>query len=110
LTTVVAYIPDLMDRSKVQAVGGDAIRFVSSAAALAEAAAVSGVSMVVVDLSRPGVLDVLPEVAATGMRTIGFGSHVDHALLDAARQAGCTEVLPRSAFFRRLEELLGPAA
>jgi hypothetical protein len=95
-----------MDRSKVQAVGGDAVRFVSSAAALVDAAS-DAVRIVVVDLSRPGVLDVLPALGATGVRTIGFGSHVDHTLLDAARAAGCDEVLPRSAFFRRLEELLG---
>ena len=96
-----------MDRSKVQAVGGDAVRFVSSAAALVDAASDTAVHTVVVDLSRPGVLDVLPALGTTGVRTIGFGSHVDHALLDAARAAGCDEVLPRSAFFRRLEELLG---
>jgi hypothetical protein len=54
------------------------------------------------------VVDVLAALAAAGIRTIGFGSHVDHDLLDAARAAGCNEVLPRSAFFRRLEELLDP--
>jgi len=106
VASVVAYIPDLMDRSKVQAVGGDAIRFVPSAADLVDAASDPVVRLVVVDLSRPGVLDVLPALAAAEVRTIGFGSHVDHTLLDSARQAGCDEVLPRSAFFRRLTELL----
>ena len=108
MTAVVAYVPDLMDRSNVQAAaaGGD-IRFVASVAGLAEAAADPGVRLVVVDLSRPGVLDVLSALVTAEVRTIGFGSHVDHALLDAARAAGCDEVLPRSAFFRRLEELLG---
>ena len=96
-----------MDRSKVQAVGGDAVRFVSSAAALVDASSDPAVRMVVVDLSRPGVLHSLPALVATGRRTIGFGSHVDSALLDAARAAGCDEVLPRSIFFRRLEELFG---
>jgi hypothetical protein len=96
-----------MDRSKVQAVGGDAIRFVSSVAGLADAAADAGVQTVIVDLSRPGVLDVISSLAPTRVRTIGFGSHVDHDLLEAARAAGCGEVLPRSAFFRRLDELLG---
>jgi hypothetical protein len=33
---------------------------------------------------------------------VGFGSHVDKTLLDAAHQAGCDEVLARSAVFRRL--------
>jgi hypothetical protein len=107
VTTIVAYVPDLMDRSRVQAAGGDAVRFVPSAAGLVDAASDPAVRIVVVDLSRPGVLDALPALAAAGVRTIGFGSHVDHELLDAARAAGCSEVLPRSAFFRRLDEILG---
>ncbi|MDQ1373520.1 MAG: hypothetical protein QOJ09_858, partial [Actinomycetota bacterium] len=52
-----------------------------------------------------GVLDAVQGVAA-GVRTIGFGSHVDRELLDAARAAGCDEVMARSEFFRRVRELL----
>ena len=37
---------------------------------------------------------------------IAFGSHVDTQTLDAARDAGADEVLPRSAFAARLVELL----
>jgi hypothetical protein len=36
------------------------------------------------------------------VRVVGFGSHVDRARLEAAREAGCDEVLARSAFFARL--------
>jgi hypothetical protein len=96
MTRVVAFVPDLMDRSRF---GGGAT-FVTSPAELVDAEA----DLVIVDLSRPGVLEVLPRVAA---RTIGFGSHVDADLLDAARAAGCDEVLPRSQLFRRLPGLLG---
>lgn len=62
-----------------------------------------GADLVLVDLSRPGVLDVVGSLAA---RTVGFGSHVDDELLAAARAAGCDEVLPRSRFFRTLATLL----
>jgi len=31
----------------------------------------------------------------------------EETLIAAAAEAGCTEVMPRSAFFRRLPELLG---
>jgi hypothetical protein len=41
-----------------------------------------------------------------GIRVIGFGPHVDDELLQAARTAGVDEVLPRSAFFRRLTPIL----
>lgn len=101
--SVVGFVPDLMDRSKVAAAAPGAV-MVGRPAELA-AAAGPGV-VVVVDLSRPGVLDVLPAVAATGARVIGFGSHVDRDVLVAARAAGCGEVLARSAFFGRLAGLL----
>lgn len=116
---VVALVPDLMDRSKVAA-AAPGVRFVRSPAELAaEVAGDAGTGaagtgadradLIVVDLSRPGVLDALPSLAAGGSRVVGFGSHVDRALLDAARAAGCSQVLARSAFFARLPELLSPA-
>lgn len=107
LPVVLAHVPDLMDRSKVSA-AMPSVRFVSRPGALAEEAAASRADLVLVDLSRPGVLDALPGLAAAGMTTIGFGSHVDEALLAAARAAGCTEVLPRSKFFARLPSLFAP--
>lgn len=98
---VVAYVPDLMDRSKLAAARPDA-RFVARAEDLADLDA----DLVVVDLGRPGAVDVLARLRAT--RAIGFASHIDRATLEAARAAGC-EALARSSFFGRLAELLGPA-
>ena len=93
MPTVLAYVPDLMDRSKVAAVEG--VEFVGRPEDLAGRDA----DVVVVDLSRPGVLEALPSISG---RIIGFASHVDRELMDAARAAGCTEVLARSAFFGRI--------
>jgi len=114
---IVAYVPDLMDRSRVSAAAdaataqpsegatvGGPVRFARTPADLVDLAASADL---VVDLSRPGVLDVLPDVSALGVRVIGFGSHVDTDTLAAARAAGCDQVLARSAFFGRLGELLG---
>lgn len=101
MTRVVAYVPDLMDRSKLTSVGD--VRFVATPDELGDASA--GADLVVVDLSRPGVLEALGRLGG-GVRTVGFGSHVDHGLLAAAGAAGCDEVLPRSRFFARLPELL----
>jgi hypothetical protein len=96
--TVYAFVPDLMDRSRLT---GLDVTFVATPDELGAAGADD---IVVVDLSRPGVLDAL---TATGpVRTIGFGSHVDTELLDAARAAGCDEVMARSEFFRRARDLL----
>ena len=102
--TVVAYVPDLMDRSKVAA-AGPPVSFLPTPMALVEAAA--GADVAVVDLGRPGAVDALPALVATGVRVVAFGSHVERDVLDAARAAGCGQVLPRSAFFRDLPSLLG---
>ncbi|MDP9386645.1 MAG: hypothetical protein M3Q48_01640 [Actinomycetota bacterium] len=96
---VAAFVPDLMDRSRVAAAGAD-VTFVRSPDELGGV----GADVVVVDLSRPGVLAALAGLGE--VRTIGFASHVDRELLAAAQAAGCGEVLPRSRFFARIGELL----
>jgi hypothetical protein len=104
---IVAYVPDLMDRSKVAAaLDGEQLVFVSDRAALEPAVSAGATDLVVLDLARPGALDALPRLAAAGVRTVGFGSHVDRDLADAARAAGCGEVYARSEFFSRLAEVL----
>jgi hypothetical protein len=99
VTTVAAYAPDLMDRSRIAAVAPATV-FVTAPGDLAESPA----DVLVIDLGRPGVIDALPGLA--GRNVIGYGSHVDRAGLDAARAAGCPQVLPRSVFFSRAGELL----
>jgi hypothetical protein len=114
---VVAYVPDLMDRSRLQGLPGPPPRFVARPGALAEAVAAAGPgATVVVDLARPGVLDAVRAVRAAGgeaggaggaaPRIIGFGAHVDREVLAAGLAAGCDRSLPRSAFFGRLAEIL----
>jgi len=49
-------------------------------------------------------LDADPELS--GIRTIGFVSHVDGSTIQAARRAGCDEVMARSAFAGNLAEIL----
>jgi hypothetical protein len=99
---VVAYVPDLMDRSRISGASGAMVEFVATPDGLREQG--TSADLVIVDLGRPGVLEVLPDVAAP---TVGFASHVDRDLLAAARTAGCDQVLARSAFFGRLSSLLG---
>ena len=96
--TVAAYVPDLMDRSKVAAAAPGAT-FVTDPADLADMAA----DLVVLDLSRPGAVDVIPQLAG---RTVGFCRHTMRDVIAAAREAGCDQVLVRSEFFARLPEVL----
>lgn len=99
MSRIVAYVPDLMDRSKVAA-AGDCI-FVSRPADLA--ALCPAADLVIVDLTRPGVVDVLGDLDA---RIIGFANHTARDVMDAARAAGCHQVMARSDFFARIDELL----
>ena len=61
---------------------------------------------VFIDLGVPD-LDITAAVAqlrsaAEAVPTVAYGSHVDKDRLDAARAAGCDEVLPRSRFSSEL--------
>jgi len=106
--TVAAYIPNLMDRSRVAAAAealGLEIDFASTATDLDRSAA-----LILVDLSSPGIIDVLAAAPPdnTG-RLVGFASHVDRQLLRRGREVGCDQVLARSAFFGRLPAILAAA-
>lgn len=101
---------DLLDASRVigegRAAGLEVIQCKDQAALLS--AAQRPPALAVIDLHNPG-LDLTTTVTAlkmAGAKVVGFGSHVDVPRLKAARQAGTDEVLPRSAFFDRLEEKL----
>ena len=65
-TRVVAYVPDLMDRSRVTATRPD-VDFVATPAELADSD--SDADLVLADVSRPGVLDAVSELTAP---VIGF--------------------------------------
>jgi hypothetical protein len=101
---IVAFVPDLMDRSKVAAAAVGRVRFADTPSTLVVSAV--DADLVVVDLARDGVLDAIPDVAGLGVRVIGFGRHDDRELLDEAHALGCQQVLARSAFFGRIGELL----
>jgi hypothetical protein len=101
---IVALIPDLMDKSRLSSQpGAHQIEFVGSAALLPIVAA--GADLVLVDLSRPGVAEVLTAVVESSHRVIGFAPHVEDETMAWALSVG-VEVLPRSRFFRRAAELL----
>lgn len=98
MAAIVAYVPDLMDRSKVAAALPGA-EFVTEPELLIDHPA----PVVLLDLGRPRVLEVLPLLE--GRLTVGFASHVDVDLIESATAAGCVEVLPRSSFFKDLSRL-----
>src|SRR5688500_4391400 len=97
---VVAYVPDLMDRSRITNVAPEA-RFVDSPSDLV--AASTGADIALVDISREGTREVLSGLNCS--RVVGFTNHTEKKAMETARGAGAV-ALPRSEFFMRLEELL----
>ena len=99
---IVAFVPDLLDRSKVAAAGD--VTFVARPEQLPDAALSSGAEVAVVDLTRPGAVDVVADV---GVPVIAFANHTRRDLMEAAAAAGASQVMARSAFFSRIDQLLG---
>ena len=100
---IAAYTPDLMDRSKISAAASAAsheLTYVGSPEALV---GLAGVDLVVVDLSKKGASDVLPDIAAGSARVVAFASHVDIPRLAPPDDV---TLLPRSKFFTSLDDLL----
>jgi CheY-like chemotaxis protein len=115
---ILAIVDDLMFASKIKTTAsqlGVAVAFArSSAAALTDMRA-NQPALVILDLNSTRT-DPLGTVAAmkadpalAAIPTIGFASHVQTDVIDAARQAGVGEVLARSAFTQRLPDILSRA-
>ncbi len=108
----VAVVSDLFFKSKIQQTAEVldlSVHFVSSEAALRDALAAGGVGLVIVDLGIRSV-DPLAAIAlaatAAGVRSVAFVSHVDEEAQRRAVEAGCHEVMPKSAFTRDLPRIL----
>ena len=68
--------------------------------------------VLLVDLNQPSLnWDQLKSIHQEHptLVSIAFGPHVDVEKLEAARAAGCTEVMPRSRFSAQLAQLLQAA-
>ena len=93
MTRVVAFVDDLMDRSKLAA----AVPQCEFVRAPDECA---GAGVVIVDLARHSDAVAAVRAVAPTSRLVAFGPHVDDRLLERARAEGADVVLPRSQFFR----------
>jgi PleD family two-component response regulator len=112
---ILAVLDDLMFSSKIKTAAtqlGVPLTFArSSAAALAEMRKTAP-ALVILDLNNPrtdplGIVDAMhADAALSAIPTVGYVSHVDTDVINAARKAGVTEVLPRSAFTMQLADLL----
>ena len=113
---ILAILDDLLFSSKIRTTAkqlGVPIAFARSReTALADMRA-QRPSLVMLDLSNPRidalgtVADMKADPALATIPTVGFASHVQADVIQAARAAGVGEVLARSAFAERLGEIVG---
>jgi PleD family two-component response regulator len=112
---ILAVLDDLMFTSKIKTAAsqlGVEVAFARSAEAARTALDSSPPALVILDLNNPRI-DPLGLVAAmkanpklAAIPTVGFVSHVQTDLINAARAAGVRDVLARSAFTQQLPEIL----
>jgi hypothetical protein len=91
--SIVAFVPDLMDRSRLGSPPN--VTFIRE---LPDLTAPAAGTVLLVDLSRVPDVSSLSSLVSAGWRVVAFGSHVERDLLANAASAG-VEVLTRSAFF-----------
>jgi PleD family two-component response regulator len=112
---ILAVLDDLMFASKIRTtaaqVGIDVTFARSADAALAEMRNARP-ALVILDLNNQRinplsiVRSMKQDPALTSVPTVGYASHVQTDVINAARQAGVDDVLARSAFATRLSEIL----
>lgn len=93
---IIAFVPDLMDRSKLAEIVG--IVFIRTPNELL--AATNAEDTVVVDLARWVDGESLTQVVEKGARVVVFSPHVEREAMTLAEFAG-VEVMTRSQFFAR---------
>lgn len=108
---LLALTRDLFFASRIRAAAdaaGVRARVLSGPGGLPEGEDLAAVRLALVDLEAAGALDAIARLSERGggLRIVAFGSHVAATALEAARRAGAGDALPRSAFVRRLPELL----
>jgi DNA-binding NarL/FixJ family response regulator len=109
---ILAAIHDLMFSSKVTACArGKPIEWLKRGAKVAEQVAASKPDVLLIDLASPQLdaVNAIREIKkGEGKHTtvIGYVDHTRTDLIEAARAAGCDQVMSKGEFARRLPELL----
>ena len=112
---ILAVLDDLMFSSKIKTAAnqlGVALTFARSMDAALTAMRKEAPSLVIFDLNNArlnplGIVAAMKEDASlAAIPTLGYASHVQTDVINAARQAGVGEVLARSAFAMQLGDIL----
>lgn len=112
---ILAVLDDLMFSSKIKTAAkqlGADVTFARSAETALTQMRQTAPSLVILDLNNErtdplGIVAAMrQDPALASIPTLGYASHVQTDVIDAARHAGVGEVLARSAFTMQLGEIL----
>ena len=112
--SIVFLTNDLMFSSQATSIAqqqGRELAVVADVNQVTDRVSTGGISLVIVDLNMPG-LDIEDAVEAIRRGSeekvliLAYASHVHEAKLDAARSAGCDEVISRGQFSREMSQRL----
>ena len=115
---ILAAVDDFLFRSKIRATAKHVkadVRFAQTPDEILSQARELKPTLVIVDLNSAKadpvatIAAIKGDPALSGVKAIGFASHVHVDLINAARSAGADQVLPRSAFAGNLAEILASA-
>jgi hypothetical protein len=94
---IVALVDDLMDRSRITGSLAAPDRTIEFAR---DAIGCAGADVVAIDLAHYGASVAAVRLAAPGAWIVGFGPHVDDAVLERGRRDGADAAVARSRFFQ----------
>jgi PleD family two-component response regulator len=112
---ILAVLDDLMFTSKIKTTAsriGVVVTFARSADGALSEMRKAAPSLVILDLNNARanplglVASMKQDPALSSVPTVGYVSHVQTDVIEAARRAGVGEVLARSAFTERLADIL----
>jgi PleD family two-component response regulator len=112
---ILAVLDDLMFTSKIRATAnqlGVAVAFARSAESALTEMRKTPPALVILDLNNPRTQPLAivgamkADAALASIPTVGYASHVQTDVIEAARAAGVQEVLARSAFTQHLASIL----
>ena len=111
---ILLLVPDLLFQSRLRA-QADALGYDTALAdteGSIETALASDPDLVVIDLHADGIdwRGAVVSANESGAPVLAFGRHTEAALLNAAREAGCKKVVPRSQLVEELPQLITECA
>ncbi|HVZ86443.1 MAG TPA: hypothetical protein VHG72_05715 [Polyangia bacterium] len=113
MADVVYFITDMLFSSKLrEAAKASGLTVQPAREPAAFAAAAREAKLAIVDLRLPAALEALAALggATPKPRTVGFIDHERTDVMDAARAAGCTDVMAKGQFSNTLPKLLASIA